>query len=347
MEKDDGQKKRYAFLSISQIICAIVVLLHHSKPDRVVTDALWYNLFFKIVGGGGGLLHVVLATFMFTSGVLATISLGSKNMTFKECFFKRARRLLIPYFAINTILFIPKYFLNVYMEAKTELTFPFFFSMIFTPRESICSYLWFLPPLFVFGILSVPIHKWILNSDKKIPRIILLIASILMFYLPKCTNILSLNDIRIYFVFYYVGMLFGKKIAFFNGLKAIKLLLLGIACILLMIPKFLLQTSITFRMIFLLSGILLIYIVSIFLSKINKNKMPYLANKTFTLYIVAFPVQTVADVVTRHFALPIFLRVIIMAFLGFIVAVLVYNIMSALKPKFPAKCKYIFDLVGV
>ena len=63
--------------------------------------------------------------FMFISGYLLNYTNQRKieNINLKEFFWKKIKRLLIPYFIITSLAYIPKYILNKFTLRPVELTF--------------------------------------------------------------------------------------------------------------------------------------------------------------------------------------------------------------------------------
>lgn len=342
--KLSNKSKTYlVFLSIVQVIGAILVLMKHSVPDQIPNDCptdLFLFLTEKM-----SIDHFALATFMLTSGALCSMSFERCHTPYFEYIKKRAFRLLTPYLAINTILFFPKALLNKYMQSKVELSIGYYFRMIITPRNGVSANLWFLPVLFMFSLISPFVFKAI-NKDKKYGYLIL-VASIGILFLPNVTNVFGVNDIKNYLFFYAFGMVFFNEIRICNRLNTFSLvfaLIIGCGGV---AGFFFVKATPYGRLLYLMSSVIIIYSISILLERyIFCNRIPFLTGKTFSIYIISFPVQTFVDIILRKFAINYHVAIAAMFITGILLPILVNEGVAWLKKKTNHSLPFVSAVIG-
>lgn len=62
---------------------------------------------------------------------------------------KKARRLLIPYLFISTLVFLPKVWLSHWAVKPVELSWGAYLEMLLVPSKNVIVYYWFLPTIFI------------------------------------------------------------------------------------------------------------------------------------------------------------------------------------------------------
>ena len=99
---------------------------------------------------------------MYISGKVSSLDI------FKDFIIKRARRLLIPFVIAVPILLIPRLYMGQEYEEWTRVKpdnspdwnyFSYVYKVIPTILQKL-SWLWFLPVLFLIGILNFPLQVW-------------------------------------------------------------------------------------------------------------------------------------------------------------------------------------------
>ncbi|WP_300850916.1 acyltransferase [uncultured Rikenella sp.] len=68
---------------------------------------------------------------------------------------KKARRLLVPYFLISTLVFLPKVWLSRWAVKPVELSWDAYFEMLLVPSKNVIVYYWFLPTIFLLLVGTV------------------------------------------------------------------------------------------------------------------------------------------------------------------------------------------------
>lgn len=83
---------------------------------------------------------------------------------------KKARRLLIPYLLISTLVFVPKVWLSRWAVKPVELTWTAYVEMLLIPSKNVIVYYWFLPTIFILLTGAVAAAK-LLGTIRANPRI--------------------------------------------------------------------------------------------------------------------------------------------------------------------------------
>lgn len=68
---------------------------------------------------------------------------------------KKARRLLVPYFVLSTLVFLPKVWLSRWAVKPVELSWGAYFEMLLVPSKNVIVYYWFLPTIFLLLVGTV------------------------------------------------------------------------------------------------------------------------------------------------------------------------------------------------
>lgn len=68
---------------------------------------------------------------------------------------RKARRLLIPYILISTLVFLPKVWLSHWAVKPVELTWGAYFDTLLVPAHNVIVYYWFLPTIFILLVGAV------------------------------------------------------------------------------------------------------------------------------------------------------------------------------------------------
>ncbi len=152
------------------------------------------------------LLFVALApAFVFASGFLLELSRERKAETFPIVLFKRAKRLLMPWFFTTILWLVPTYWLfdlpalNRPLHASLEETYRAGLLGLFT------GHLWFLPMLFwvtTFWLALLPLER----GRVKIGAAIAVLAAIFMDDLGKGLVWYCLWQITPYLIYFYLGI---------------------------------------------------------------------------------------------------------------------------------------------
>ena len=202
-------KTRNELISFLQAFGITLVVLGHSflyVPDNPVMRYIYS-------------FHMPL--FMFISGYLLIYSAqarGQKINQFKILgtngfFWKKTKRLLIPYVAISSLTLIPKYFLNQYTVRPTDISFDAWAHMLLYPWDNVINFFWFLPTLFAIMCIVVVTVKLSARFRIGIPDYaVLSILAILHVFNPAGhINLLNFSGIIGYLFYFVLGIIFCTR----------------------------------------------------------------------------------------------------------------------------------------
>ena len=152
--------------------------------------------------------------FVFLSGYLLKHGMIRKNQSSADIrmggrggfIFDKTKRLLVPYFIINTLVFIPKALLGSFSLRPVELSFADYFDMLAYPYHNVVGTLWFLFTIFTILVIAV-IGLKLLNKLKfRIhPLAILAALAAVSVLAPKDEIIFNIHAIMRYMVYMAAG----------------------------------------------------------------------------------------------------------------------------------------------
>ena len=133
---------RLSWISFLQVYAIILVVIGHSfyhHEDNIVYE--WIYSF-----------HMPL--FFFISGHLLHVSVKRSGKPLGQYFgwrvlAKKARRLLLPYWLISSLVFVPKAFLGNFAGREVDFSWSGYAHMLLYPLDNVISIYWFLPTLFL------------------------------------------------------------------------------------------------------------------------------------------------------------------------------------------------------
>ncbi len=189
---------RLSWISFLQVYAIILVVIGHSfyhHEDNIVYE--WIYSF-----------HMPL--FFFISGHLLHVSVKRSGKPLGQYFgwrvlAKRARRLLLPYWLISSLVFVPKSFLGNFAGREVDFSWTGYAHMLLYPLDNVISIYWFLPTLFlVFCIAFVGAKLSLLLKSRYWILPVLAGSYILALYFPRYSDELLNYPGVIAFLFYFV-----------------------------------------------------------------------------------------------------------------------------------------------
>lgn len=140
------------FISFLQVFGILLVVIGHSRYGAPV-DPWWFTWIYSF--------HMPL--FMFISGYLLRYGCEKKNMSLfamswqerKFFLWKKVKRLLIPYWAISSLAFVPKVLMSRFAARPMEFSFGEYIRMLIYPWDNVIIFFWFLPTLFLIFVLII------------------------------------------------------------------------------------------------------------------------------------------------------------------------------------------------
>ena len=135
-------KEKIAEISFLHVFATLLVVLGHSfcQTNSLIVD--WMYQF-----------HVPL--FFFVSGYLLNVSVSGKPLQPHIFLSRKAVRLLLPYFTLSTLLFVPKVLLSQFMVRPIHANWSEYVLMLIYPYRNVNGSYWFLPTLFLLFVFAV------------------------------------------------------------------------------------------------------------------------------------------------------------------------------------------------
>lgn len=253
----------------------LLVVLGHSGEDIPYLSKWIYSF------------HMPL--FMFISGYLLSLTNNQKinQIEMKTFIIRKVKRLLIPYFVISSLAYVPKYILGKFAMRPVELNLETYLKGFLYPWNNPIIFFWFLPTLFIIMLITVFLIKF---YNKKI-WVILVLSFLISILSNKYLKIqlLNISGVLNYLFFFILGIYYNmteknfQKILESNITLVVTMGMLIINCG----SNYFSSIDITHKMISVI-GI----IFSICLSKkYNKNKMKFLNHlngKSYSIYLLSW-----------------------------------------------------------
>lgn len=203
-----GTTKYNRQIAFLQVWAIVLVCLGHSLFDPHATLYIhrWIYAF-----------HMPL--FMFLSGYLLVYACNGKNKEVRDIewfgreqfLLKKAKRLLLPYFFISTLVYVPKCLLSAYALRPVDLSFRAYAHMLLYPWDNVIKFFWFLPTLFIITLLTVGLVKvfGIRRENMFAYGIVFVILLFLKIVNPlEGVAFLNLDGVIGYWLFFWSGFVF-------------------------------------------------------------------------------------------------------------------------------------------
>ena len=135
-------KQKIAEISFLHVFAILLVVIGHSffQTESLIVD--WIYQF-----------HVPL--FFFVSGYLFNVSVQGRKLQPYVFLRRKAVRLLLPYFTLSTLLFVPKVLLSQFMVRPIQANWSEYVLMLIYPYRNVNGSYWFLPTLFLLFVFAV------------------------------------------------------------------------------------------------------------------------------------------------------------------------------------------------
>lgn len=207
-------------ISFLQVFGILLVVIGHSKYGAPA-DPWWFTWIYSF--------HMPL--FMFISGYLLRYGCEKKNMSLfakscqerKEFLWKKVKRLLIPYWVISSLAFVPKVFMSRFAARPIEFSFDEYIRMLIYPWDNVIIFFWFLPTLFLIFVLVIVLTSIQIERNKNELLIWIILGALLIHLFNPLEGVKILNlegvvDYLFYFVLGYgccrwsIFMRLGKRV---------------------------------------------------------------------------------------------------------------------------------------
>lgn len=314
------QNPRVGFVSTARVIGILLVVLGHSYPFGVQIPVFWDQLRSFIYT-----FHMPL--FILISGYLA----GAKPQSAGSYVKKRAKRLLVPYFTLSLIAFVPKVLVQGLLNDTAQMSLWYLVRSELVPRDNVWGHFWYIPVIFFFGVFSAFTGKYLGKS--KTAMLAALVGSFALLFLPPVTNWFALEDMRQNLFYYVLGMALACSGAA-ESIASSKLWLLGLPLsigLVMFAPGWLRWAG----------AVLMIGFILCVGTLTDFGKMPLLAlieRYSYTIFLLSWPAQAVMEVLLNQLlALPVAVTMVCMFTAGILVPLLCVAVISALLKRFPTR----------
>lgn len=314
-------KNKIEFIAVARCIGILLVVFGHSYPfDVYISPSLWKIKDFIYT------FHMPL--FLFLSGYLLTYSKRLAGSYIS----RRSVRLLVPYFALSIIAFVPKVLVQQFLNDSVEFSVWYLIKTELIPRDNVWGHFWYIPVVFALCCFGVLILK--LMRSRRTFGWALLIVSWLLLFLPQTTDWFSLEDLR-KTAFYFV---LGMVLALWDPQTRV----VSNRCWLLAFPAAIIlfrtvNTTLTNSMIAcLMIGFALHVGTLVPLRKINL--FAAIEKNSFAIFLLSWPAQAVIEVVCNKLLhLPVLLTMVMMFLAGITVPLVCVKIVSFIDNRISMK----------
>ena len=198
---------RLPWVSFLQVFAIILVVIGHSfyhHEDNVVYE--WIYSF-----------HMPL--FFFISGYLLQVSVRRSGMPLGKYFgvrklAKKAKRLLLPYWLISSLVFVPKSFFGNFAGREVDFSWTGYIHMLLVPIDNVISIYWFLPTLFLVFCLAYVGGKLALLLKSKYWIVLVLVGTyfLALFFPRYSTEILNYPGVLAFLFYFVLGYAFDLEL---------------------------------------------------------------------------------------------------------------------------------------
>ena len=303
------KNEKISFISTARVIGILLVVFGHSYPFDVYLPPFFWRLQQWIY-----LYHMPL--FIFISGYL----LAKTRRSVGNYVGNRAEKLLVPYLVLSLAAFVPKVLVQSLLNDSAELSLGCLLRTELVPRENVWGHFWYIPVVFFLGCAGIVLLKYM--RENKAVRFAALAVTFALLFLPETTNWLALEDIRKTAFYFTLGMVVSlmpqcsgalRSPLWFLGLP-VSMLLGGIPAVCAMIGC----------------------ICFVGTRWEVKGWLKTVEAHSFTIYLLSWPAQAVAEVVlNKVLHLPALFVMICMFASGVIVPMICVKILTAIDRKIP------------
>jgi fucose 4-O-acetylase-like acetyltransferase len=186
-----------------QSVCIFLVVLIHSVPiSEMESNPFW------VVRGHHFIFIFIMPLFMFLAGYLFILTNLERDISYPRFMFKKAKRLLIPYFVIGSVAFVIKSMFSRYAVRPIAFDLTHYVRGILYPLENPIILFWFLPTLFLIFLLAPVFKRLLIMNNKFLIVAILLLLELLFILNPVRIRFLNLMGVAEYLIYFYAGCLF-------------------------------------------------------------------------------------------------------------------------------------------
>ena len=312
--------RRVLWVERIQVASMLLVVLHHCLPHGY-DGPRWLAALL------GAVHHPALACFFLTSGLFAG---RYRRYGWAGYLRRRFERLLIPYFAVNLLMLLPRYLAALALGVRARLTVGWFVLSFLDPHgQGIAPHLWFLPTLFIMGAL-LPALDALLRRGRGASLAALAALGILSALPMSAPTLLCLNELRLYLFWYFLG--FARSEARgadcpVPGPLGLPVALAGLAAFALLMPRMDAPGAV-----FALTvcGAAALAGLCAALGERSTPVLRLFRGKTYAIYILSLCVQNLVEVVGVHGRWPWAVTALLMLITGLAAPLVIRRLVGAL-----------------
>lgn len=286
-------KQKIAEISFLHVFAILLVVIGHSfyQTESLVVDWLYQ-------------FHVPL--FFFVSGYLFNVSVQRGKLQPTVFLWRKAVRLLLPYFVLSTLLFVPKVLFSQFMVRPIQASWGEYLAMLIFPYRNVNGSYWFLPTLFllfVFAVVAFSFYQRLQHKLSYIASILLLfLLAVICVSLPlshdTIFNIAGAIHYAFYFALGYFVSVF-RLMRFLESCRASVLFFLSTASVSFIGLKA--NTSTLSALFFALDGILMSLALARLYARYQLQFLNHLSPASYTIYLYHGIFQALSIQVLMHF----------------------------------------------
>lgn len=201
-----NENNRNICISFLQTYGILLVVIGHSSYGASITP-WWHTWIYSF--------HMPL--FMFISGLLLRYGCEKRKMHLSDLslwgkqgfIWKKVKRLIIPYWFISTLAYVPKVLLSHFAARPVAFSFTEYFNMLIFPWDNVIIFFWFLPTLFLIFLFVVFGAKCLKKLSIHIPHSICLICLLILHLFNPLADIhiFNISGVVNYFLYFVLGYL--------------------------------------------------------------------------------------------------------------------------------------------
>ena len=283
------------YITIAQIIGCWLVILGHSFP--------FVTPYPEGVNKAIGFLYTFhMPLFVWCSGFLFAHTRQSERKTFGQYLISRAAKLLVPYIALSLIGMLPKMIASPVLNDTLEMDAMSIIRAFVVPRENIWGHFWFLPMIFLMGIIAYIVDK-VTNTTLKVWIPLTIVAFGISFFQYSVLEWGGVNDIMSYFVFYCIGVVCSRTETL--NLSGWQSLILIAVCTILSVVLFV-NIKGNIRLVHVRNVIIAVLMITgiVQMCRAVENDISVsrktLMAQTYQIYILSWPCQLVAGIIAER-----------------------------------------------
>lgn len=229
--------------------------------------------------------------FIFISGYLLdyTSKNGIEKTDMIKFINKKVKRLLIPYFVISSLAYVPKYLLGKFAMRPLDLTFSSYIHGFLYPWDNPIIFFWFLPTLFFIMIITIYFIRMFKDNIKMILFLSLIISVLSKKYID--IEFLNIKGILNYLFFFVLGIGYKRYESRIDEIFKLKNILTFIIFNIILLINCGTDYKISSQIIYIfiaVTGILFSLSLEKFYSKKQYNFLNHLYGKSYSIYLLSW-----------------------------------------------------------